>query len=427
MTKGKKQSQKKRENPSKQTAAPLAVGGVRKASRPVYSKSPDGTFSVHRRELVCGLSHSGSATFTIDPLSASTPGFDLNPATDTLFPWLSSMAVNFERYKFSRLSFEIVPSQAATTAGRYYMAVDYDYDDPVATTKAQLMANVTAAEAAVWQPLKIQCPYALLHGEMPFRYCAHTGRVSFVEPRTAFCGFLLIGYDATAALSFDLWVDYDVTLVAPCVEGPTVFDTMGVISDTTGVTAITSPVGADHVHLYGELISPTGQRSFTKEPDGCPARLLAGAAVPRLLQPCLASNATDAAQCCFDLKDCARKGVLELMTAISETGVSPQSLIGTKVARMEVTGYRSDGTRVGCTQNNTLSIGAAIGATNSLQSSAPANPSQLATASSQIVAKVAINLATLFAVGAIRYIVPYVVTSQAMAAGTLKDGMRFAF
>jgi len=102
-----------------------------------------------------------------------------------------------------------------------YMAVDYDYDDPVATTKAQLMGNVTAVEGPMWAQLDLKLDPGVMHRDQPWKFVSAWNNTSYIEPRTSFCGFVMIASDTTTATVFDIVVDYEVELESPVVDfGP---------------------------------------------------------------------------------------------------------------------------------------------------------------------------------------------------------------
>jgi hypothetical protein len=99
------------------------------------------------------------------------------------------------------------------------MAVDYDWDDEVPATKAQMMGNATAVEGPVWHNLRVVTDPKSLMCDMPFKYVNTAGRVTYSEPRTAYAGFLILGFDTpTVSCKWDLWVDYDIELEVPVVE-----------------------------------------------------------------------------------------------------------------------------------------------------------------------------------------------------------------
>jgi len=158
------------------TSAPVAKGVTAWSTPPNMAASGDKVV-IKRREFV-GTATNGTVTgYALTPVSASTPGYDFNPSEATMFPWLSQLAPCFERFRFDRLSFDFIPSQASSTAGRYYAAVDYDYDDAVAVNKTMLMGNMTAMESAVWQPMSIKCDPRSLNRDLPYRYVSCTTRV----------------------------------------------------------------------------------------------------------------------------------------------------------------------------------------------------------------------------------------------------------
>lgn len=48
---------------------------------------------------------------------------------DSTFPWLSSLAQNFEYYHFNNLNFEFVSNLPTTSKGLVYAAIDYNAAD----------------------------------------------------------------------------------------------------------------------------------------------------------------------------------------------------------------------------------------------------------------------------------------------------------
>lgn len=230
MTKSLNKVQKKRTagvRPAKRTgprgatpvrAAPLAVAVTRSPTAPQFTGIVGGT-RIHRRELAGAVTNTVSG-FQITPLSLSTPGYDISATCGALFPWLSLIAMNWEKYRFTRLRFELISAQPASQQGRVYMMIDPDWDDPVATTKAALMGRQISVDDAVWKTVTLNLPMGVLNSGMPYRYCSPVGnRVAEGEPRTSYAGYLQIAVDsATTGLTWDLWVDYDVELVGPTNE-----------------------------------------------------------------------------------------------------------------------------------------------------------------------------------------------------------------
>jgi hypothetical protein len=148
------------------------------------------------------------------PQVGQTPGWDIAPGNSVLFPWLSNIAVNYEQYHFHKLVFSLVSGQAANLSGRVYMAVDYDWDDEIATTYQGMMNNQTSVEGMVWQSLRLNCSPQLLHEDRYFKYTMNPVREA-PEPRTTFGGFLMIATNVPGTYTWDLLVEYDVEFRSP--------------------------------------------------------------------------------------------------------------------------------------------------------------------------------------------------------------------
>jgi hypothetical protein len=89
-----------------------------------------------RRECLGAVTTPG-ATFT-------NVTYVLNPANNTTFPWLSTIATKFEKYKFSHLKFIFVSTSASsigstnTALGSVLLNTNYDILDPSFTSQQQM-------------------------------------------------------------------------------------------------------------------------------------------------------------------------------------------------------------------------------------------------------------------------------------------------
>lgn len=213
---------------------PAARAAIIAKRRPQVRSSTNGVEVAHSE--LCGEVSMNFSAFSLTPLSAATPGYDINPRCAALFPWLSRIAANYEQYRFSSLRFRLVSAQPSTASGRVYMAVDYDYDDPVPTTLSSMMSNHTALDASVWQEVALDVDAADLHKDMPWKYVLSPKRLD-PEPRTVFGGFLLIGGAGMAATTtYNLWVDYVCRLQIPQLDTETYFDANPPETACTAVT-----------------------------------------------------------------------------------------------------------------------------------------------------------------------------------------------
>jgi len=317
----------------KRVKIPYAVGIAAKVSQPTVSGRGQDTISIKRKEFVGSFTNGGTTSFALTTISSATPGYDLNPGCSIMFPWLSNLAGSFERFRFNRLNVTVIPSQSTATAGRYYAAIDYDYDDSVAISKVQLMGNRTAAEAPVWQEIQLSAIPSELHRDMPAKYVSLNTRTNYIEARTAYCGFLMFATDTPVAnCVFDVWVDYHVDLISP------VNDTALVQDSYTGAALATTPyltVGASGTNV--------GQLPLTLSVPGFVKIVTPGSGGV----PTLAIDTGHSASYALDLAGCGGQGKLDIVSVAAATGVTPTTAFGTNKLIQDAVVYNSAGTALG--------------------------------------------------------------------------------
>lgn len=299
-------------------SVPAAYSYKATSQRPKFEQSREG-IRIRRSEFVGTATNYGVTGFGLTIASAAMPGYDLNPSCPILFPWLSRLATNFERYRFESVKFRFVPSQSTATAGRFYAAVDYDYDDAPATTKTTLMGNHTAIESPVWQECTLTCDPACLNRDLPYRYVNCTTRGLSVEQRTAYAGFLMLAFDTSVAnLLMDIWVEYDVSLVTPVTDE---MITQDVVADTTAWTPV-----ANLTIAQGTTFAGNPMKSNQGTASG-PIRVVTpgNAGVPNLSSTI--GGGAFSHTTAVDISDAKGLGVLDLLTMFNVTGLSPATLM----------------------------------------------------------------------------------------------------
>ncbi len=166
----------------------------------------DAAIRVRHNEFIMDIQ--GSSGFSTDFLP-------INPGVNITFPWLATIANNFESYRFSSLKFVLLTSSATTSVGRIIMAVDYDASDAAPVNKSQLMTYHGAVAAAPWQNLEFVCDKADL-GKLSQRY-VRSALPSSTDIKTYDVGSLIVateGQSGGATIS-ELHVEYDVELMTP--------------------------------------------------------------------------------------------------------------------------------------------------------------------------------------------------------------------
>jgi hypothetical protein len=401
------QNNKKKNQASKSekqiSKVPVARGLVSKTSRVSVSGSGNVVRVVHK-EFVGTITNGSTTGYSLTALSAATPGYDINPAAGQLFPWLSGLSVNFERYAFKSLKFKFVPSQASTTAGRFYAAVDYDYDDPVAVSKAQLMGNRTAMELPVWLEGELVCIPGELHRDVPVKYVNLAGRSNYIEPRTSFCGFLMCAFDTpTANLLYDLWVEYVVELHLPVVEQSLVQASLPATAYEP-VTDVASIGGGATKYGYLPLANLTASAiKFVIPGNGSVPILDLVSLVGASFRPPAA----------MDVGNVPHTSKLDFNTEVSVTGGAPQSVYATNNLSTQLYAFNQDGVYLGPIVPDSLAQGAKTS-------------TQMATASAICSLTRSYFMTSAFsAYPTLRYIIPAVVSAAALGAGFVGGGLTF--
>jgi hypothetical protein len=161
----------------------------------------------------------GQPSFTLIGASGATPGYDLNPGSGILFPWLSTQASCYEEYQFNRVQFRLIPKQPVTAVGWVTMAFDYDYDDAISATKRDILTNQSVVEGPCYEELTIKVDIASLNRVLTTRYIVNSDfYTTQQEARMSMAGYLEIGTDSlgpSTSYGWDLWIDYDVTMRVP--------------------------------------------------------------------------------------------------------------------------------------------------------------------------------------------------------------------
>lgn len=97
---------------------------------------------VQNYELVHTLA-AGNGAFTIG-------GDVLNPGLATDYPWLSSLAKNYNKFRWRSLRYIYVPACSTASAGTEFLYFQYDYLDNTPTSITDVMASDRSVMGNVW-------------------------------------------------------------------------------------------------------------------------------------------------------------------------------------------------------------------------------------------------------------------------------------
>jgi len=191
-------------------SAPVATSIVMRTGVPRLENSivgGDARIRVRHREYISDVT--GAASFTCQQ-------FPINPGMVAVFPWLSSIAQNYESYKFRALQFEYEPRCSTATAGSVMSAIDYDAADSVPTNKVEIMAQHNAVSSALWEENCFMGDKADLTKFGVQRYIRTGALAANLDIKTYDVGNLNLASQGGPGTDVgELYVVYDVELMTP--------------------------------------------------------------------------------------------------------------------------------------------------------------------------------------------------------------------
>jgi len=178
-----------------------------------FSNAVHSTRVTHREYLQDVITGSVAGVFNLDV-------YNLNPGLSFTFPYLASIAQNFEEYHVHGLVFEFVSSAstyaAGTAMGTVIMAMEYNAAQPAFTNKL-LMENSDYAVSARFDKNMVYGVECGSHAQNTFY--VRNGASSLPITSTD-VGAFYIATQPSASLApllniGELWVSYDVELIRP--------------------------------------------------------------------------------------------------------------------------------------------------------------------------------------------------------------------
>lgn len=280
----KSKQQKKKQNKKKVVRVatkniPMAVGSSMRGRPPMLTSVARGVV-VRHSEFIADVT---SGTSFVNALT----GYRINAGNYNLFPWLSGVARNFEKYEFTRLVFKWIPHCATTTPGMVSMAVDYDAADDTPTERKEIMQYKTHVTGPNYEVHAMVCDSSDLRSTVAMRYVLNNSDwdldgVSYpgnTDRRLYDVGYMWASSESSPSVSTgDLWVDYEVKLIQPeyaKVCTPTDFVIEGRSVSGSGKT---DPLGICTWTQVGEAFQGFAKtfgnnRSLLKMPEG-PMRII---------------------------------------------------------------------------------------------------------------------------------------------------------
>lgn len=229
------------------TYAPVAVSrNINRRNNPRVSSRNGGMFIAHSEMLGAIL----SGTPTSDVTAFRSIGFRANPGMSSVFPWLSTLAVNFEKYKFSRLTFTLVPLVSTSFNGRIGVGFDFDSSDVPPGSRQEFYSLSTHCENMPWQAcaVNVKCDNIL---RFTGTHVAADNKLIDLGQVVVMSDAISGGTIAAAIPLYDLIVDYEVELYEP---QQALFATQSFASSTPLTTGVAVGTGADVTKVSGPTV-----------------------------------------------------------------------------------------------------------------------------------------------------------------------------
>lgn len=244
----------------------MAVVSTKKARKPTYLgfgalQGTGGNLGVGRtsssvrskRDMIIEESEYIAEVTVANEPNFNVVSYPINPGNSTTFPWLSTIAKQFEKYSFERLCFvykkEVSEYATNGQTGKVIMSVDYDASDPAPATKQQMEDTVPHADAMPCESFALQLDVRdLKPNATDAKYVRSGGLPGNSDIKTYDLGNLsvaTVGQTSNAVVG-ELHVVYRVRLIKPVLENLAGAPTNYSVSaySTSANTALTTSAGA---------------------------------------------------------------------------------------------------------------------------------------------------------------------------------------
>jgi hypothetical protein len=212
-TKNPKPSQRKRNKNRKQnqnsTNAPVAQSAQYKSQIPRF---------LNRSSSSCRISHEEMIGTVQTSIAWLTQDFEINPGLVNTFPWLSSQARGWEKYRFYNLKFIYRTRCSTALSGSVSLFPDYDPSDSAPVSEEIASTYQGFVDDAYWKPQTLTLSRDQLNKE---RYTRHVNKPTTMSLADYDLGIFFagsVGAASDGATVGKLYVEYDVEFTVPVLD-----------------------------------------------------------------------------------------------------------------------------------------------------------------------------------------------------------------
>jgi len=211
--------------------------------------------TTHQTNIVCHREYLGDIQGTT---AFSNTVYPLNPGIASTFPWLSTIAENYQEYKFHGIIFEFRPliTDFVTSGapGVIVMATNYNADVPQYVNKQQMENSEYAVSVKPTSNLihGIECETS--QTILPQRYIRSGAVPSGQDLRLYDTGNFQFATQSNPNQNLgELWVSYCVEFFKPVLPVTSGGNIISAHVQRTGTNSTTSPLGTTTIGAFGTL------------------------------------------------------------------------------------------------------------------------------------------------------------------------------
>lgn len=203
--------QKSKKNGSQRIVSVSSAYSSQQMGRsPTIRQSKD-SVQISHREFIGNVTSGASSAFT------NSFVLELNPGIIATFPWLSTIAQNYETYMFRKVKLCYYTRTGSTTAGSVVMAPDYDAADSSPPTEQIMSTYSDVVEDAPWKNIDCSLRPGAMHPDGKRKFIRTEALANNLDIKTYDAANLYVfTVDSTAAAAWGkVWIEYDVVLHTP--------------------------------------------------------------------------------------------------------------------------------------------------------------------------------------------------------------------
>jgi len=240
-------------------------------------------FGNKKRIIVKESEYIGEVTVSNEPNFQNIYTLPCNPGQSSTFPWLYTIAKNYEKYRFLELCFfykpEVTEYTANVNTGKVIMSADYDASDAAPANKQQMEDVDPHADGMPYQSIMLTLDPKQMFKMSDARYVRIGGLPGSTDIKTYDCAnfFLAVQGQSANSLIGELHVRYTVELSVPVIEDQALapvnnqvtclFDNTASLTTATNYqpllaaaasTTVVNTNGCGVVNTAGSIVPPAG-------------------------------------------------------------------------------------------------------------------------------------------------------------------------